>query len=191
GADDYYWDSQVLERISGHLLNAPADIRVVYAQLMLLDAAGAELYLIGQPWQNVKHRFKQLMSIPHPGALHRASLFAQHGPFDESFRIAGDYELLLRELKSADALFIPDLIMAAMQQGGISSTPKTALLQLREVRRAQIKQGLKLPGIFWIMAMSRVYIRLLLWRLAGENITRKLLDSGRRMLGLPLHWTKT
>ena len=55
---------------------------------------------------------------------YRRRLFEQYGTIDESFRIAGDYELLLRELKSADAEFIPGLITVAVQQGGISSSPQ-------------------------------------------------------------------
>ena len=58
---------------------------------------------------------------------YRRSLFEQHGIFDELFRIAGDYELLLRELNSADAEFIPGLITVAVQQGGISIGPQNSL----------------------------------------------------------------
>jgi hypothetical protein len=158
---------------------------------MLLSENGQELYLSGEPWQKVKQRFKELMSIPHPGTMHRRDLFEQHGYFDESFRIAGDYELLLRDLKTADAEFIPDLVTVGMLQGGISSNPKNTLLQLHEVRRAQQKHGLKLPSANWLMAVLRVYIRLFLWRVIGEKATLKALDSGRRIMGLPPHWTRT
>ena len=190
GSDDYFWDAQVLERMSGQLEKLPANIRVVYGQVMLLNSEGKELYLSGRPWQKVKNRFRQLMSIPHPGTLHRCSLFEQHGVFDESFRIAGDYELLLRELNSADAEFIPGLITVAMLQGGISSSPQNSLNQLLEVRRAQRMHNQGLPGVYWLMAMSRVYIRLLLWRLLGDELTRKALDLGRQLLGLPTFWTR-
>lgn len=191
GSDDYFWDTNVLERMSRHLATLPTDIRVVYGQIMLLNSKDEELYLYGEPWQKVKKRFKQLMSIPHLGTLHQRSLFEQNGRFDESFRIAGDYELLLRELKTADAEFIPDLITVAMRQGGISSNPQNSLLQLHEVRRGQRMQGLQLPGLSWLMAMARVYIRLMLWRLVGEKGTRKALDLGRHLLGLPTFWTRT
>jgi hypothetical protein len=167
------------------------NIRVAYSQIMLLSENGQELYLSGEPWQKVKQRFKQLMSIPHPGTMHRRDLFEQHGYFDESFRIAGDYELLLRDLKTADAEFIPDLVTVGMLQGGISSNPKNTLSQLHEVRRAQQKHGLKQPNFYWLMAVFRVYIRLLLWCLVGEKATRRALDMGRRMMGLPPHWTRT
>jgi hypothetical protein len=44
--------------------------------------------------------------------------------FDELFGIAGDYELLLRELNLVDAEFISGLITVAMKHGGISSRPQ-------------------------------------------------------------------
>ena len=190
GADDYFLDDQVLASMSKFLVKLPVNIRVVYSQIMLLSENGQELYLSGEPWQKDKQRFKQLMSIPHPGTMHRRDLFEQQGYFDESYRIAGDYELLLRELKTADAVYIPDMISVGMLQGGISSNPQNALSQLYEVRRAQQKHGLKLPSASWIMAVLRVYIRLLLWRVIGENTTRKALDLGRCLMGLPPHWTR-
>ena len=191
GSDDYFLDTQVLERMSEQLEKLPADIRVVYGQIMLINSEGKELYLTGESWQKVKQRFKQLMSIPHPGTMQRRSLFEQHGMFDETFLIAGDYELLLRELKSADAEFITGLTTVAMQQGGISSNPQNSLDQLREVRRAQRMHDLGLPGASWLMAMSRVYVRLLLGQLLGEKATRKVLDFGRHLLGLQAFWTRT
>ncbi|WP_333873898.1 glycosyltransferase family 2 protein [Methylobacter sp.] len=191
GADDFFWDAQVLERMASQLMTVPPDIRVAYGQIMLLNNNGENLYPIGEPWQGVKERFKQVMSIPHPGLMHRRSLFEQHGNFDESFRIGGDYELLLRELKEADAVFVPGLIMIGMRQGGLSSSPANSVESMWDVRRAQKMHGLRLPGFFWVMAMIRVYIRLILWNLIGERMTRKFIDFGRRVKGLPPYWTKT
>jgi glycosyltransferase involved in cell wall biosynthesis len=191
GADDFFWSPKVLENFIPHLIQQPAAIRIVYAQVMLVNADFEELFVVGQTWQDAKKRFTQIMSIPHPGTMHRSTLFSEHGQFDESFLIAGDYELLLRELKSADAVFINDLIVMGMRQGGVSSSPQNTLQQLFEVRRAQIKNGLTFPGILWILALSRVYFRLLLWQLVGEKQTRKILDKGRNFLGLPSFWSKT
>jgi len=191
GADDYFWDAQVLDRMASKLATIPTDIRVAYGQIMLLNNDGGKLYPIGEPWNEVKERFKQVMCIPHPGLMHRRSLFEQHGNFDESFRIGGDYELLLRELKTAEAIFVPDIIMIGMRQGGLSSSPSNSIESMWDIRRAQRMHGLIFPGYFWMMAMIRVYLRLILWNLIGEKMTRKLLDLGRRAKGLPLYWTKT
>jgi glycosyltransferase involved in cell wall biosynthesis len=190
GADDYFWNDQVLERMSEQLATMPPKINVAYGQIMLINPEGENIYTVGEPWEAVKEQFKQVMSIPHPGAMHRRELFEKQGNFDESFRIAGDYELLLRELKTADAYFMPGIISVAMQQGGVSSSPENALYQLREVRRAQSLHLKGLPGRLWIMSIVRLYIRLLLWRILGERLARKALDIGRRVMGLPAFWTK-
>ena len=159
GSDDYLWDEQVLARVASKLTQVPDDINVAYSQVNLVGVGGELLYPIGEPWMQLKERFKQLMCIPHPSVLHRRRLFREHGVFDESFRIAGDYELLLRELESRDAFFMPDIVFSAMRQGGISSALGNTLSALREVRAAQRKNGLRWPGRIWLLALVRAYLR--------------------------------
>lgn len=180
GADDRFRDDRVLERMAESLVRLPAGIRIAYGQIMLTDADGNDLRLIGEPWENIRQRFRQVMSIPHPGLMHRRSLFEERGHFDESYRIAGDYELLLRELGTGDAHFIPDLVAVAMMQGGISSDPANGLLTMLEMRRAQRQHGQSLPGWIWLITTARVYIRLLLWRVLGKDMAGKLFSLSRR-----------
>lgn len=191
GSDDYFWDIQVLNRMSEELVKLPGSIRVAYGQVMLLNRSGDVLHPVGEPWDVVKKSFRQFMCIPHSAVMHRRSMFEQNGLFDESFRIAGDYELLHRELKAGEACFIPDLIVTGMRQGGVSSNPENVLVVMRETRRTQKMHGQLLPGWIWIFAISRVYARLLLWHVVGEKSTRKIVDLYRRMMGLPPYWTKT
>jgi glycosyltransferase involved in cell wall biosynthesis len=191
GADDYFWDSQVLDRMSEQLVKLPPNIRVAYGQVMIVNAYGEGLYHMGEHWQKVKKRFKQVMCIPHIGTMHRCSLFEQHGQFDESFRIAGDYELLLRELKTNDAFFIQDVIVAAMRIGGISWELANSLLVMRENRRAVEMHCKCLPRWFWLMAIAKACIKLMLWGVLGERLARKALDFYRRVKGLPPFWTRT
>lgn len=190
GADDYLWDIRVFERMAERLILIPKNIRVAYGQIMMMTDSGEELYLLGEDWNNVKHLFSQIMCVPHPGLMHRRSLFEQHGNFDESFRIAGDYELLLRELKKADAFFIPNLIIAAMRYGGVSSNPSGTIMGLLEARRAQTINGQCYPGFPWISSIARAYLRQVLWKILGEEKARVVLDWGRNIRRLPPHWTK-
>jgi len=190
GADDFLWDERVLSRVAAQLPQVPEAINVVYSQTSLLGADGEVLYSIGEPWPQVRERFKQLMCIPHPSVLHRSRLFKKSGGFDESLHIAGDYELLLRELKDKDAFFMPGIIFSAMRQGGISNALGNTLSALREVRVAQRKNGLRWPGRVWLLALVRAYLRASLWLVLGESRTRVALDWGRRLRGLPRHWTK-
>nr|WP_281719808.1 glycosyltransferase family 2 protein [Nitrosomonas nitrosa] len=192
GADDHFWDEHVLTRMVRELAKLPPDIRIAYGQIMLLNGSGERLYAVGEPWERLKQRFLKSMCIPHPGMMHRRSLFKQHGGFDESYRIAGDYELLLRELKTADAVFVPDLVTVGMRQGeGESSHPASTLRVLHETRRAQRLHGQRFPSSSWFFSMMKVYLRLLLWCVFGEPVARKTLDFGRRIMGQPAYWTRT
>ena len=192
GADDHFWDEHVLTRMAGELAKLPPDIRVAYGQIMLLNGSGECLYAVGEPWERLKQRFMKSMCIPHPGMMHRRSLFEQHGGFDESFGIAGDYELLLRELKTADAVFVPKLVTVGMRQGeGKSSHPASTLRVLHETRRAQRMHGQRFPSLSWFFSMMKAYLRLLLWQVFGEPVARKTLDFGRRIMGQPAYWTRT
>lgn len=190
GADDYFWDSQALARMSVALQHVPLNVRLVYAQIMLLTVDGKKLFPVGEPWEKMGARFRQGMCLPHQGVMHRRCLFEQNGNFDESFRIGGDYELMLRELKLADAMFIPDIITVAMRQGGLSSNPSGTIEAMQDIRRAQKMHGQYWPSFFWLAAMMRVRVRLLLWKLFGAHATKRLLDLWRRIKGVPPYWTE-
>ncbi len=50
GADDYFWDPLVLDKMVRQLALTSPDIRVVYGQVMLLSSDGVSLHTIGEPW---------------------------------------------------------------------------------------------------------------------------------------------
>ncbi len=192
GADDFFFHSLVLEQMAARLVNVSAGINIVYAPIMLVNSTGETIHLYGnQPWEVLKPRFQKIMCLPHQGTFHRCRLFLKHGNFDESFKIAGDYEMLLRELKSADAKYIRDVVVAGMRQGGgISSQPGNAWLVLKEIWKVHRKHGRLYPTLLWIAAVIKLGVRTVLWKTLGEHLTRKLLDVGRRLTGQPSFWTK-
>lgn len=181
GADDFFWDNKVLERMANHLDKLASSIRVAYGRIMVLDADGNELYPLGEPWHKIKERFKYNMCIPHPGVMHRRNLFEQYGEFDESFRIAADYEFLLRELPMAEAYFFPDIIVAGMRQGGVSSTSANLWIALAEIRRAQRMHGYFPPWHLKFISLLSVIARLILVKVLGEVRVRKLINWSKRV----------
>lgn len=191
GADDRLWAPNVLARVATALKGVGSSIRVVYGKMALISPAGEVLYFLGDPWEAIRRRFSSVMCLPHPATFHHRDLFRLHGDFDESFRIAGDYEFLCRELPMHDASFLPDLVVTGMAVGGISSNPEMAHKTLFETRRASRKNGRVFPGWPWMMALARYLLRQALWRLCGERLTRRLLDVGRRIMGKSAHWTRT
>lgn len=120
GSDDYFWEEDVLKKMIPTLRIAEKkDIRLVYGRIASINKMGEVQNILGMPWEKSKSIVSHQMP-PHPGLLHHAHIFRDHGLFDESFRIAGDYEFLLRELKTGDAMFVQDVIVAGIQYGGMS-----------------------------------------------------------------------
>ena len=192
GADDFFWDATVLERMVVQLVQLPTNIRVAYGQIMMIHGDGQLPTPVGKPWEQIKETFEfmSFMNMPHVGTMHRGSLFEQHGLFDESFSIAGDYEFMLRELKIADAAFIPNLITVGQRLGGISTNPTNLLKKRREVWRAQKIHGQLLPSFIFLKQFKRQFLNLIKLKVLGNRWVRWLVDFRRIIKGLPPYWTK-
>jgi hypothetical protein len=158
GADDYFWDKNVLTDLSPHLVKAAiGKIKVVYGQAARVDRNGRILKLMGKPWEKTRWLMPHGMPLPHTGLMHHRSLFEKHGLFDETFQIAGDYDLLLRELKSGKALHARDLIVAGWQSGGISDLK--FLFAHREIGQARRKNGFHNLSWVWLAVHARGLFR--------------------------------
>jgi glycosyltransferase involved in cell wall biosynthesis len=192
GADDFLWHKDVFFEYMSSMKMLSPDIQIAYGQVMLLTASGKSIYPIGNAWADLGQQLIKVMCIPHTGTMHRRSFFDNYGDFDETYRIAGDYELLLRGLANgnAQAAFIPNLLTVGMRHGGLSSNPTNSLLAMREMRRAQKKYGQLWPDKTWIMALVQIYMRLFLWKIIGEKAGKSAIDFLRRLKGLPHYWSK-
>jgi len=186
GADDFLWNPTVLERMAVQLQMLPLYLHIAYGQVVLIDADGEPIQTIGELWEQVKETFRMYMNIPHIGTMHRRELFAKHGMFDESFQIAGDYELLLRELVTGDAKFIPNIIVAGQRLGGISTDKNNNFQIILEVCRARRIHGLAFQWgrvFFQLKAVLRentiIYIRLVLVKVLGMRLAKRLLAARR------------
>lgn len=189
GADDFFWDAQVLEKVAEYLERLGRDSYVAYGTIMAVNETGEALYSVGQPWSVVGGRFKALMSIPHPGTMHRADLFRKHGKFDASFKIAGDYDLLLRELKNGQATFMENITVAGVRQGGVSNNPQNVLRAMYEIRRAQVRSGIVFPPLLWIITVTKVYLRSVLDYTLGPARADRLVAVVRKCPGVTFNWT--
>src|SRR6185503_12614147 len=115
---------------------------VAYSSVNKVTNSGRLLFTWGRDWASIREEFLEGMAIPHQAIFHHRSLFARHGRFDQSYRISGDYELLLRELVARDALFIPGATVVDMAAGGLADRPENRARMLRESLRARQAHGL-------------------------------------------------
>ncbi len=90
--------------------------------------------IVGRPWS--WPAFQRKMTTAHVGSLHRFDLFEKYGNYDTGYKIAGDYELLLRPGKDLNSIFMGE-VTAAMLAGGVSDS----FAALTEIQRAKIHTG--------------------------------------------------
>lgn len=188
GCDDAFHDPGALRELVRAGEGDAAGARVVYGRINRVTPSGVLIETIGVPWAEARDAFFGGVNIPHPGTLHHRSIFEQRVFFDESYRIAGDYHLLLGELAERPAIFV-DRVVVDMSFGGLSSRPGTILIALREVERARRARGL--AGTPWRLRAALAFARTgsLAHRLLGDRAYRHLADFYRRMRGRPKIWT--
>lgn len=107
--------------------------------------------VIGQAWR--WSSFRRYMTVAHVASFHRRDLYAKLGSYDVSFKIAGDYEFLLRAGENLKAGFI-DRVIGVMGDGGISNSQ--ALLAVREAEKAKILTN----ATSWVFARFDYFVAL-------------------------------
>jgi glycosyltransferase involved in cell wall biosynthesis len=135
GADDYYWPGAISTYMELARQNPEAEFLSSRARL---NHPSGYSPIFGGPW--VWPGFTKRMTTVHVGSLHRRSLFDRYGKFDPSYRIAGDYEFLLRPGESLHAAFTP-AVTVTMRAGGVSDSTAG----LHEARRAKLRNGVRRP----------------------------------------------
>jgi glycosyltransferase involved in cell wall biosynthesis len=147
GADDRFHDECVLSDMADVLHNDTVH-DVVYGQIIF---EGGPVHGMVMGGISDLSALKRKMIIPHTAAFQRRTYFDEVGLFDETFKIAIDYEILLRK-KQLSALFVNRRI-AVMGGEGIST--RLVMKTLREFRMAQLKN--KVDWRFKIEAWHAFY----------------------------------
>lgn len=111
--------------------------------------------VFGGPWQ--WPRFSKAMTTIHVGTMHRRTLFEQYGQFDTTYRIAADYQFLLRARDRLRTGFTPETTVI-MRAGGVSDSTAG----LYEARRAKLNAGVRsVPraNVELMIAIARFHLR--------------------------------
>jgi len=190
GADDYFMDSQVLAHVAQPLALCDHEVKVAYGKMAVVSHKGELLEIKGEPWDISREMFRKVMSIPHPALFIRREVFELHGKFDESFRSAGDYELLLRELLTGQAMFIPEVLVKGVIYGGTSTSPARILTGAVEMARAKRLNGVWPYDLVWLLILAKALVKYSLYRTLGDRVTRFAVDFFRRATGRPAVWTR-
>jgi len=187
GADDTLYSENSLHEISSVLNLTPENISIIYGTLNIIEKDGSS-HIWNRKWQNFRSEFRNGKSLRHTAVLHRSTLFKKLGDFDESYKIAGDSEFLLRELLKNDAVSC-DICVANHLAGGVSNNINSYVRQLKE--GLKIRKTYKLPAgyIKRQVIYTRYYIKILLLLIFPNNIAAFFIDLGRIVQGKGRNWS--
>jgi glycosyltransferase involved in cell wall biosynthesis len=134
GSDDRYYKN-ALKQYS-EIISRYSDLDYISSKVRLVDCDNKTLKVISGQWNwNV---FKKYMSVAHVGSLHSSQYFKKYGNFNINYKIAGDYEMLLRAKENLKYKFL-DQITVDMDHGGVSNNLIYKTLQ--ETKQAKISTG--------------------------------------------------
>jgi glycosyltransferase involved in cell wall biosynthesis len=153
GAGDRYLDGG-LEALVNLAVHNP-DAEFIYGKVSV-EKTDQSSRLIGKTW--AWSLFRRYMCTTHVGALHSRKLFDRYGLFDTNYKIAGDYELLLRPRQNLRVAFL-DQPTAIMLAGGISQRNHDVLY---EVKKAKLQHNTvsQLTAYYdFLIAYIKLYIR--------------------------------
>jgi glycosyltransferase involved in cell wall biosynthesis len=182
GSDDYLVGDTVLETFAARLAECDPEIKLAYGSVAMQDGEDT-LCLVGPPWAQAKRALRECTAVPYTGLMHRRSWFERYGLYDPSFRIAGDYEMLLRGWPREDALHVPGLTTLAMRIGGISNVSSTAFASLREVDRARAMHDVKPPVLYKRKVLAHTVVRYILQKAWKEDAMWRLKRLRERIFG--------
>lgn len=147
-SDDLYADNKVISRVANSFKD---DIDACYGDLAYVDRLDISKKV--RFWKAGKFSFSKIRRgwiMPHPAFFIRRELYNKFGAFNLTFKIAADYEIMLRLLLNGlKPVYIPETLVC-MREGGFSAKSlRQRMAGWSELRRAWTANG-KMPPLFLI-----------------------------------------
>jgi glycosyltransferase involved in cell wall biosynthesis len=146
-SDDFFTRNNVLQRIVD-AFNSDANIDAVYGDIMYTDPTDTSR-IVRYYSSDAFRRWKMRMGFmpAHPSFYCRRQLYETHGDFDTSFKVAADFENLLRIIYvgKARCKYLP-MNFVTMRSGGASTSGLTSHRSIlndhiRAYRKNHVRSG--------------------------------------------------
>lgn len=161
-SDDMYNDENVLNRI--YEVFAKTKVDIVYGDLVYVEKSNtSKIIRYWKAGEYKKGAFKRGWHPPHPSFFVKKEIYERYGCFDLDYRIAADYELMLRFIEKyrIKTVYIQNLLVK-MRTGGESNRSVANIIKANiESYKAWKKNGLSVFPFFIIMKPLRKILQLL------------------------------
>ncbi len=147
-SDDFYKNTAVLKEVSEAFKNSDADI--CYGDIEYIDRENIKKVV--RFWKAGEYKKEKLNSgwiMPHPALFVKKEIYNKYGLFNLDFKIAADYELMLRFLLKEVRVKYIKKTLVSMREGGFSGQSyKQRKKGWEELKRAWTINGLPIPKLF-------------------------------------------
>ncbi len=150
-ANDFYANNKIIDTVVSRMTEHNVD--GCFGDLLYVDRRNTERII--RSWKSSPHTdglFKRGWMPPHPTFFFRRDAYIRYGCFNTDFRIAADYELMLRFLEKykISSHYIPEVLIK-MRVGGVSNRSlKNLMIKSSEDYKAWKVNGLY-GGIYTIL----------------------------------------
>lgn len=150
-ADDIYANDMVIDWIVSRIMNCDTDS--CYGDLLYVNKK--DVNKIFRHWKSCYYTdglFRKGWMPPHPTFFVKRKVFEKYGHFNTDFKIAADYELMLRFLEGnkISTHYIPEVLIKMRMGGKSNNSLKNLIIKSSEDYRAWKVNNLK-GGIYTIM----------------------------------------
>jgi glycosyltransferase involved in cell wall biosynthesis len=156
-SDDTLADKDILYSIMDKF-NKKDKLSVVFGDIDYTTIEGQ----VKRKWRTgVKKSFRSGWHPPHPAFYAKKRLFLEHGGFDESLRIAADFDLMFRFIeKSNDRSYYLPRIFVKMKLGGESNRSIRNILRgAKDIRLSFAANDVKIPWYYFILRWTKKLIQ--------------------------------
>lgn len=155
-SDDLLADNLIIERIAKAFINSGAD--VLYGDLIYVSKS--DTGKVFRYWKAGKYNKKKLLygwMPPHPTFFVKKEIYDKIGGFDEKFKIAADYEFILRTLNyiKTQVVYIPEVITKMRIGGASNKSLSNIILKSREDYFALKQNNFSFPFVALIFKNLR------------------------------------
>jgi len=149
-SDDVYCSDSVISQVM-QVFEDPA-VEGVHADVVYVDRRDTRRIL--RHWKSRPCTPSRLMRgfIPaHPTLFLRRSVYDKAGAFDTNYRLAADYEFMLRvfHIHRISAVYMPQIWVRMRAGGATGGNGMSILKQNEEIRAAQKAHGVNYPSVMF------------------------------------------
>jgi glycosyltransferase involved in cell wall biosynthesis len=149
-SDDLFYSENTLKNIVKHF-ESDNSLNLLYGNILYFNSGN---HKVKRLWKS-KSYFEKFFDYgnvpPHPSVFVKREIYTYNN-FNTDFKIAADYELLIRLLKKekVKSKFLNEIIVK-MREGGISTNNQNLIKQNKEVIESWKINELTIPWYFFIL----------------------------------------